>query len=680
MPRLIASAVMAVLLIALSAPAGGLVPVAAQTPEAEVVAIAGTTIVDDLSDGFRRIGSGWRSAPGGFDGHHYWSPASRKLKRVGIWTATLGEPGLYRVVAKLPVVHSSSRTAIYRLKTADGWATRVRSQAAYRGRWVDLGTHAFTTQAEVRLTDRTRDPRGMRRMVAFDALEFIPVEPPEPPVIIRLDVEARHDRAIVTFSLAGAGPARSEYREAGSSSWSVGGNETSSKYADHRQVISGLTPETGYELRVIATNLGGQTVSPIVGFRMLAPPPPVIHDLRVAPQDTRAAVTFSLDAKGPARTEYRRAGSSEWLPGAEETSSSYRDHEQMVRGLAPQTDYELRIVAANAGGRTVSDITLFSTLQRTVDCDTGEKLQAAIDRARPNDTIIVTGRCVGTFTVLKDLTLEGSGGAVIDGGQGRWALLAGSSDGTSEGWVGGVDLEVRNLTIAGGRESALDSWGNVLLRDVVVRGSAGSGIYAEGAVTVQRSTVRGNAGSGYSSGTVSRLVVIDSVFRDNGAAGISMGNGDITISGSTVDGNGGVGIRCVAQSSLQMSDTTVTRNAGGGLHISYCPGRITDSMIVGNRTSGDGGGIWTAGWISEGYAPRIERCTIRDNQAAGRGGGIFNAKPRPEHLGPLVVVDTTIRGNTAGAGGGIYSEEEMALTNVTFSANTPDACLGLGCP
>jgi hypothetical protein len=151
--------------------------------------------------------------------------------------------------------------------------------------------------------------------------------------------------------------------------------------------------------------------------------------------------------------------------------------------------------------------------------------------------------------------------------------------------------------------------------------------------------VRGNTGAGYSSGTSSIVRVIDSAFRDNGGPGVRMSSGTVTIAGATVTGNGGPGIICQAQSGINMTNTTVAGNAGGGLHVEYCPGRITDSVIEGNRTLGDGGGIRVAGFLHEGYAPRIERSVIRDNHAAGRGGGIFNAKPGPDYLGPLVVVD-----------------------------------------
>jgi hypothetical protein len=76
-------------------------------------------------------------------------------------------------------------------------------------------------------------------------------------------------------------------------------------------------------------------------------------------------VTFSLDAKGPASTEYRPAGTATWTLGASETSSDYADHRHVIGGLRRGTAYELRILATNAGGTTISDIQPFTTLART---------------------------------------------------------------------------------------------------------------------------------------------------------------------------------------------------------------------------------------------------------------------------------------------------------------------------
>jgi hypothetical protein len=269
----------------------------------------------------------------------------------------------------VPQRHATTRAARYVIRTADGSATRVANQYQARGTWMSLGTHELGSFALVRLKARTGDPAGTRRMVAFDALRFVPVvDPvPMPPVISDIVVRPGRTGAVVTFSLDAKGPARVEYREAGATAWLLGAQDTTSDTADHRFVISGLQAATDYELRILATNAGGTTISAIQPFATTAPPPPVISNIVVVPEETRVVVTFSLDARGPASTEYRRAGTTAWILGASETSSDFADHRQVIGGLRRETPYELRILATNAGGTTISDIQPFTTLGRTDD-------------------------------------------------------------------------------------------------------------------------------------------------------------------------------------------------------------------------------------------------------------------------------------------------------------------------
>ena len=138
--------------------------------------VPGTVIVDDRSEGFRAKGSGWRSAGGGYEDHHYWTKAGRKVTSLGIWSTAIEDPGYYRVAAKLPRWHASTRKAVYRIRTAEGWVQRLRNQYRGRGGWVNLGTHDFGDTAEVRLANKTLDPRGSRRTVAYDAIRFVPVD------------------------------------------------------------------------------------------------------------------------------------------------------------------------------------------------------------------------------------------------------------------------------------------------------------------------------------------------------------------------------------------------------------------------------------------------------------------------------------------------------------------------
>ena len=171
----VASLVISVLLLAAIAPASML----AQALEVEVTPTAATAI-NELQGGFTPWGPGWRDGSSGFAGHHYWGPGvaeEEPRRRLGCHA---GPGGAVSGPSLHPARHASSRAAVYRVLTADGWALRVGNQWLRRGKWSNLGVHELSTRAEVRLTDKTRDPRGTRRKLAFDALRFVALDAPPP--------------------------------------------------------------------------------------------------------------------------------------------------------------------------------------------------------------------------------------------------------------------------------------------------------------------------------------------------------------------------------------------------------------------------------------------------------------------------------------------------------------------
>ena len=134
-------------------------------------------VVDDRDPGFTRIGLGWKSKKVGLKSHSFWAPArTSSSKRRATWKTTLDEPGLYKVLVKIPRANATTRKAKYQVRTADGLVARVRNQRKNRGKWVSLGVHELTTRGVVKLSDKTREPGRLRRRVAFDAVKFVRVE------------------------------------------------------------------------------------------------------------------------------------------------------------------------------------------------------------------------------------------------------------------------------------------------------------------------------------------------------------------------------------------------------------------------------------------------------------------------------------------------------------------------
>ena len=134
-------------------------------------------VVDDRMAGFTRQGTGWQSVRNGYRKHHYWTPTrNASVRSTGVWKTTLDAPGHYRVVVKIPRDDSTTRSARYKIRTTDGFVTRLVNQRKHQGDLVSLGVHEMGTIGLVRLTDLTREPASSGRRVAFDVVMFIPVE------------------------------------------------------------------------------------------------------------------------------------------------------------------------------------------------------------------------------------------------------------------------------------------------------------------------------------------------------------------------------------------------------------------------------------------------------------------------------------------------------------------------
>ena len=341
----------------------------------------------------------------------------------------------------------------------------------------------------------------------------------------------------------------------------------------------------------------------------------------------------------------------------------------------------------------------------TVDCRANPSaLGPALATASPGATVRFSGTCVGTFAIAKDLTLEGSGRAVLDG-QGAAIVLGLNFDPQ----IGPIVLppptiRVTGLTVKGGSEAGVVNWAASELENVTVRDNSGDGIFTHAMrLTLERSMVRDNGGDGIQSmagvGLIKSTVrgnaghgiwggagidVVASVVELNGGRGLaSTDQTGIGVDRSVVRGNRDGGISVGANSALVVTDSSITGNAtasdGGGIR---APGallagfHIARSVIAGNSAAGDGGGIYTSGASASDV---IEGATIRSNTAGGRGGGIFNGiDPFAEAAESVLTVRASrITGNGAGVtGGGIYNQGSVVLDGTRVTGNTPDDCAG----
>jgi CSLREA domain-containing protein len=180
-------------------------------------------------------------------------------------------------------------------------------------------------------------------------------------------------------------------------------------------------------------------------------------------------------------------------------------------------------------------------------------------------------------------------------------------------------------------------------------------------------------------------LALDRIFEIHAAAG------NVTIAGLSLQ-NGyhleaGGAIANASNGIVRLQDLRVLDNyagtAGGGIYSGeplelVCPEpcaaavprlEIINSIISGNLTGGEGGGVYVQfGTLS------ITGGTISNN-TAGNGGGVFNAGELSEIGVPshATLTGVNISENIAlGAGGGLYGSHEAVVTisNSTFSENT----------
>jgi hypothetical protein len=132
-------------------------------------------IVDDLSGGFTRGGTGWNEARIGYADHMFWVwNQSAYDAHWGRWTPVLPRAGNYEVFVFIPSNYAGATNARYQIYHARTWNTRAVNQAIYWSAWVSLGTYNFTADGSeyVYLGDATSEPAGTHH-VGYDAVKFV---------------------------------------------------------------------------------------------------------------------------------------------------------------------------------------------------------------------------------------------------------------------------------------------------------------------------------------------------------------------------------------------------------------------------------------------------------------------------------------------------------------------------
>lgn len=241
---------------------------------------------------------------------------------------------------------------------------------------------------------------------------------------------------------------------------------------------------------------------------------------------------------------------------------------------------------------------------------------------------------------------------VVVDGDGRIALRSGVVGELFRG-RGAVTLQRLALDGAGTAETALRMLdGEARLVEVDVRGFVDRAIATDAdiSLTVARSTFVGNPGGGLELRPTGELLVVDSVFRDNGAdrfgGAIAALDGQttVTVCGSLFQGN-----RARNGAAVFVNDFP---EAGAVL-------RVSDSRFIGNQAGGTGGAVYAFR-----LSATVERCTFAENRSGDSGAGLWVQ-------GPSATVESSLffRNVSVGAGGGASLFAPARVANCTFFEN-----------
>jgi plastocyanin len=131
--------------------------------------------------------------------------------------------------------------------------------------------------------------------------------------------------------------------------------------------VTGLTANTLYHFRVVASNGAGTTMGSDGTFTTLTAtgPPVVITNAATSVTTSSGTLNGSLDPHGLPTTVFFQYGTTtsygSATPTQNQTGNTYRNITANISGLTPHTTYHFRMVATNGGGTRMGSDRTFTT-------------------------------------------------------------------------------------------------------------------------------------------------------------------------------------------------------------------------------------------------------------------------------------------------------------------------------
>jgi hypothetical protein len=176
-----------------------------------------------------------------------------------------------------------------------------------------------------------------------------------------------------------------------------------------RAAVTGLTPNTTYHYRLVATNASGTVRGEDATFRTAPnPPPPDVSGQRARVDGPSAAtVTAAVDANGSPTTIFVEYGPTSRLGSRTPLQPAGAGADPVpvavaLGGLAPHTRYHYRLVATNAAGTDRGARRRFTTSR----LPTGVSLSLSPRIATWGTAVTLGGRVTGAGAARTPLALE----------------------------------------------------------------------------------------------------------------------------------------------------------------------------------------------------------------------------------------------------------------------------------
>ncbi|MEP7358494.1 MAG: CSLREA domain-containing protein, partial [Anaerolineales bacterium] len=276
----------------------------------------------------------------------------------------------------------------------------------------------------------------------------------------------------------------------------------------------------------------------------------------------------------------------------------------------------------------------------------------------------------GSLTLINAIVQ--ANGSQLGGGiytTGTLTLIASTVESNTAFNVGGIDLAGGALEITGGairRNTATNGPGGLsvaagqqarltgveISQNTATTGAGGLALAAGASVTLTGGTVFSNS---FALTNLGGTLIISATTISRNQQGVSSNGGPTTIADSTISGNNALGNGGgIYVSNSQM---TIVRSTGGRL-------TVISSTVSGNSTPESGGGLTTTG--SDASATILASLFV-DNTATLFAGGIDAGTP-------VTITNSTLSGNrTNGEGGGMFVAIQAFLSNDTIANNVADS-------